>query len=159
MNAAIQLAADSHFDSLLNAAFDHVAGQVSQDPLAAFSEAAASWAIRRAMSDLVALVPTLERIEVTMETDPHLRSVLGLTLWFERGIVLSELEHPDDWDFDHLEPALRQLADQIAIASPEHAAATAEARLETFADRLEPLLTLLLATGAEEFTVHRPAAA
>lgn len=159
MNAAIQLAADPHFNRLLAAAFSHVASQVPQNPLAAFSEAAASWAIHHAMSDVVALVPTLERIEVTMETDPHLRSVLGLTLRFERGIVLSELEHPDDWDFDHLEPALRQLADQIAIASPEHAAATAEARLETFADHLEPLLTLLLATGAEEFTVHRPTAA
>lgn len=159
MNAAIQLAADPQFNRLLAAAFNHVASKVPQDPLAAFSEAAASWAIHRAMGDLVALVPTLERLTFAMETDARVLAVERITLHFDGSITVEVFEHPDHWDLDDLDTGLRRLADQVALASPEHAAATAEARLETFAECLEPLLTLLLATGAEEFTVHRPAAA
>lgn len=157
MSATNPLATDPRFNELLAAAFDHAVTHARHSPLVAFSRAAAAWAIQRAMRDVVFLAPSLVRLDVTIQTDAPLRSVESLTLRFDGGGVVSDLEHPDDWDFDQLDAGLRRLADQLALAYPERASASAESRLEAFAARLQPLLSLLLSTGEDYFTVERPA--
>lgn len=148
---------DATTRDLFAQAFARIERVSDAQPHAVFALAAQSWAISRAMAGAVALAPTLQRLQVTMELDAPLRAIESLTLHFDGGIVIADLEDPDDWHLYADEPTLRRLADQLALAAPAQANVSAEARLEAFAEALDPLLRLLLSTGEEEFTVERPA--